>query len=45
LIENKKIPFATESVQLTLENVQKGFYLIQVKTKDNRIGVKKLVIE
>jgi Secretion system C-terminal sorting domain/Lamin Tail Domain len=45
LIENKKIPFATESVQLTLDNVQKGFYLIQVKTKDNRIGVKKLVIE
>jgi Secretion system C-terminal sorting domain/Lamin Tail Domain len=45
LIENRKIPFATESVQLTLENVQKGFYLIQVKTKDNRIGVKKLVIE
>jgi hypothetical protein len=45
LIENRKIPFATESVQLTLENVQKGFYLIQIKTKDNRIGVKKLVIE
>jgi hypothetical protein len=45
LIENRKIPFATESVQLTLNNIQKGFYLIQVKTKDNRIGVKKLVIE
>jgi Secretion system C-terminal sorting domain/Lamin Tail Domain len=45
VVESRKMPLLSESIQLTLNNVHRGIYFIQVKTTDNRIGVKKLVIE
>jgi predicted RecA/RadA family phage recombinase len=45
VVDSRKIPIQSESIQLSLNNVHRGIYFIQVRTTDNRIGVKKLVIE
>jgi Secretion system C-terminal sorting domain/Lamin Tail Domain len=45
VVDYQKISIFSESVQLTLNNVQTGLYFVKIKTMDNRTGVKKLFIK
>ncbi len=45
IVDSRKMDIQSENVQLTLQNVQSGIYFIQVTTTDNRVGVRKLVIQ
>jgi hypothetical protein len=45
LVDYQKMPLFANSVQLTLKNVQSGLYFVKIKTDDNRIGIRKLIIK
>lgn len=40
----RKIDFGTQRVQLMLEQVPNGIYFVRVKTAENKVVVKKLVV-
>ena len=44
VVDNRKMTIQSQTVQLTLQNVNSGIYFIQVTTTDKRVGVRKLVI-
>lgn len=44
VVDNRKMAIQSQTVQLTLQNVNSGIYFIQVTTTDKRVGVRKLVI-
>ena len=45
IVDVQKIPIQSESIQLTLNNINTGIYFIKIKTNDNRVGVRKLIIK
>ncbi len=45
VVDNRKMQIQAETIQLTIQNVHSGIYFIQVTTTDNRVGVRKLIIE
>ena len=44
-IDYQKMPIFSNSVQLTLKNVNSGLFFVKIKTDDNRIGIRKLIIK
>jgi DNA-binding sugar fermentation-stimulating protein len=40
----RKIEFGTPKYQLSLDNIPNGIYFVRVKTSENKIVVKKLVV-
>jgi hypothetical protein len=44
VVDFQKLPIQGTNVQLTLKNVKTGMYFIEVKTSDNKTGVRKLII-
>jgi Secretion system C-terminal sorting domain len=45
VVENRKMPIASESIQLTLNVPTSGLYFVKIITTEKRIGVQKILIK